>query len=87
MSTVTVSGTVVDAAGLSHPFAGTITIEGPPVISSVTIVPASAPAGTLRTITIVATDPQGGALTYTCTVPGYSVTQNPTSKNIFTVTV
>ena len=71
--------------GWFTPFTGTITIVDslPPVIDSVTVNPQSAPAGTLRTITISAHDPQGQPLTYTCKVG--SVDAQPTAQpNVFT---
>lgn len=91
--------TATNAAGASAPVAVAVTVEPaapppvevtvavgalPPSISSVTVVPASAPAGTLRTITVKAAEPP---LSYACTIPGHAVTQNATSKNVFTVTV
>jgi hypothetical protein len=83
MAILQVTGTVVDGDGLSTPFTGTINTSTPPVISSVTIVPQSAPVGTTRMITIVAvgTPP----LTYNLSVSG--VAQPPNSTGIFTVVV
>lgn len=88
MSTVTITGTVVDSAGASAPFSGTITIAAAPVISSVSVVPVSAPSGTLRTITINATDPNVPplSLTYTCLVGGVAATAT-SSPNVFTAIV
>jgi hypothetical protein len=87
MSTLNVTGTATNSAGLSSPFSGVITVTDPvlpPVIDSVTVSPASAPTGTMRTITITAHDPGGLALTYTCLVNGAAAT--PTSQpNVFTV--
>jgi hypothetical protein len=78
---------VTNSGGGSVTGGGTINVVDPPVIQSVTATPDPAPAGTLRTITINATDPAGLALSYTCTVDGIAdpaVTGHP---NQFTVTV
>lgn len=87
MTTYQITGTATNAAGLSMPFSGTINTSPavlPPVVNSVSVVPQTAPAGTLRTITINASDPQGQPLTYTCLVSGSPAT--PTAQaNIFTV--
>jgi len=87
MATFNVTGTVTDADGLSTPFTGSFTTASPPVVNSVTISPQSAPAGTLRTITISATDPNtpGGPLTYTCSVNGTPATATA-QANVFTFT-
>jgi hypothetical protein len=85
MANLTVTGTVTDAAGLSTPFTGNITTLSGPVISSVVIAPQSAPSGTLRTITINATDPQNSAMTYTCLVAGVAATSTA-QPNVFTFT-
>lgn len=83
MAVLQVTGTVTDNAGLQTPFTGTITTQSAPVVQSVVVSPQSAPAGTTRTITINATDPDGGALTYTCFVEGQAAT--PTGQpNVFT---
>lgn len=81
-TTYQVTGAASNAGG-STGFTGQITVEDPVVLPpsnvSVTIVPASAPPGTLRTITITAT----GATSYTCSAPGLSV--QPTAQpNVFT---
>lgn len=89
MATLTVTGTVTDTAGLSTPFNGTITTNPvllPPIIDSVTVAPDPASVGTLRTITILAHDPNSPALglVYTCLVNGVPAT--PTAQpNVFTV--
>ena len=88
MATVTFSGTAVDDAGLSTPFSGTFTTTVPnqgPIINSVTAVPQSAPVGTSRTVTVSATDPEGGPLTYNLTVGGVAQPSNTTG--VFTVVV
>lgn len=84
MATLNITGTATNASGVATPFTGTITVVEAPVISGITVNPQSAPAGTLRTITVIASDPQGQALTYTCMVNG--VNANSTSQpNVFTV--
>jgi len=83
MATLQVTGTVTDAQGLTAPFTGTIQTQSAPVVSSVTVSPQSAPVGTLRTITINASDAEGGPLTYACFVEGQAAT--PTAQpNVFT---
>jgi hypothetical protein len=52
----------------------------------VSVSPDPAVAGTLRTITVVATDPQGQALTYTCKVNGVDATPVAGSPGVFTYT-
>lgn len=88
MATVNITGTVVDSAGASVPFSGIITIAAAPVVSSVSVVPLTAPAGTLRTITINAIDPNVPPLplTYTCLVGGVAATATST-PNVFTAIV
>ncbi len=54
-----------------------------PIIDSVTVIPQSAPTGTLRTITITAHDPNNLALTYTCLVGTQSATAT-SSSSVFT---
>lgn len=72
---VTIQGTVTDAAGASSPF-GPITIA----IDSISITSASvdkptAPVGTLRTLTITATSSGGSALSAPLpTAPGIAFT-------------
>jgi len=83
MSTLNVTGVVTNESGASSPFSGAITVIDPPVVNSVVVNPQSAPAGTLRTITVNATDPQEQALTYACKVNGVDAT--PTAQpNVFT---
>lgn len=86
MSSLAVTGTVTNESGLSSPFTGIITVVDPPVVSGVTIDPASAVAGTLRTITIAATDPQGQNLTYTCKVNGVDASPVAGQPGVFTFT-
>lgn len=87
MATFNVTGTATNVAtGQSATLTGSfVTTAAPPVISSITVVPQSAAAGTLRTITINATDPQGGVLTYTCLVNGAPATATA-QPNVFTYT-
>ena len=87
MSNKTISGVVADSQGATTPFSGTINITDSPVINSVVVSPDPAPVGTMRTITITATDPQGLALTYTCLVDGIAATPVTGQPNKFTVTV
>lgn len=84
MATLQVTATVTDNAGLQTVFSGMlIDVQNAPVINSVVVTPAAAPAGTLRTITINASDAEGGPLTYTCFVEGQAAT--PTGQpNVFT---
>ncbi len=65
-----ITGVVTNSAGATAPFSGDIDITEVPVISSVTVTPQSAPAGTVRLIRIVAADPQGLPLAYVCLVDG-----------------
>lgn len=86
MATLQVTGTVTDNAGLVTPFTGTIITQNTaPVVDSVVVSPQSAPAGTLRTITINAHDAEGGPLTYTCFVEGVAATATA-QPNVFTFT-
>lgn len=56
--------TVTDANGLTASFTAFADVQTPPVISSVTVVPQSAPAGTSRTVTVNATG--SAPLSFTC---------------------
>jgi hypothetical protein len=78
MHTRQFNGTVRNADGSTAPFSGTFTESGVPVIDSVTVVPATAPPGTPRTITIIAHDPDGIAITYECSVDGVSLSPTAT---------
>jgi hypothetical protein len=90
MSILTITGTVKNEAGLETAFTGTINVVDPvvrpPVVSSVVVTPASAPVGTLRRITITASDPQGQVLTYTCKVGTQNATPVAGQPNVFTFT-
>lgn len=88
MSVKTITGTVTDSGGASIKYTGTITVNDTPIVDLITVVPAAAPAGTLRTITIAAHDPNTPpqTLTYTCLVNGVAAT--PTAlPNVFTMVV
>ena len=77
---------VTNSKGASASAPGHINIVDPPVISSVTVTPDPAPAGTLRTIVINATDPAGLALSYSLTVDGVAVNPVSGQPNQFTIT-
>jgi predicted secreted protein len=64
MATFPITITVTDANGLTQSFTAFADTQAPPVISNVTVVPQSAPAGTSRTVTVTATG--AGPLSYTC---------------------
>lgn len=85
MTTLNITGNATNEAGLVTPFTGTINIvdNAPPVIDSVVVNPQSAPAGTVRTITINAHDPQSQPLTYTCKVGGVDA-KTTAQPNVFT---
>jgi hypothetical protein len=85
-TTFNVTGTATNTTtGQSSPFSGSFTDSAPPVINSVTITPQAAAPGTLRTITISATDPNTPAspLSYTCLVNGTAATAT-SQPNVFT---
>lgn len=65
-----ITGTIRNTDGATVSFTGTITIAEDPVVALVTVDPDPAPPGTLRTITIKASDPNNLPLTYTCFVDG-----------------
>jgi hypothetical protein len=83
MSTMTVAGTITNSGGAIANFTGTINIVDPPVIDSVSVSPDPAAPGTLRTITVVAHDPQDQQLTYSCQVNGVDATPTET-PHVFT---
>ena len=66
-----------------------------PTISSVTVNPASVPASGMATVTVVASDPDGDALTYSYTVSGGAIAPNgasatwtaPSQAGAYSVTV
>ena len=87
MATQTVTVKVSNKFGSADAQTGFVIEEGPsdqePVIQSIRIEPASAPPGTTRTITVLASGSE--PLTYTCTVGGTPAT--PTNlPNVFTYT-
>ena len=85
MTTLNITGNATNQAGLVTPFSGTITIVDlvPPVIDGVTVNPQSAPAGTLRTITINAHDPQGQPLTYSLQGRWRGCTANRATQRLY----
>jgi hypothetical protein len=83
MSILNITGTATNQAGVATSFTGTISVVDAPVVNSVVVNPQSAPAGTMRTITINATDPQGQPLTFTCKVNGTNATATA-QPNVFT---
>lgn len=86
MAVLHITGTVTDSAGLSTPFTGTINTLEYPVVNSVVVTPDPVVAGQEVTITINATDPNGGELTYTCLVDGVAATPVAGQPNQFTFT-
>lgn len=91
MTTYNITGTVTNKSGLFGNITGTLTTTTAtalaPVINSVVVTPSSAPTGTLRTITINATDPQGQALTYTCLVNNTAAVSTISNPNVFSIIV
>ena len=87
MTTITISGVVTNAGGASQIFGPvTATAVSAPIVDSVTILPASAPAGTARVLTITAHDTNTPAqvLTYAATrSDGLAITQRPASPGVF----
>ena len=81
MAVFQVTGTATNVDGTTN-FTGTINTVAPPVVTSVTVVPQSAPVGTPRTITVVATGT--APITYNLTAPG---TPQSNTTGVFTVTV
>jgi hypothetical protein len=63
-STLTITGTVTDAAGVAVPFTATAVLDSFTVAATVT--PQNAPAGTTRTLTVTAT---GGTAPFTFGTP------------------
>lgn len=86
MSSLAVTGTATNESGLSSPFTAIINVIDAPLISGVTISPDPAVAGTLRMITVAATDPQGQNMTYTCKVNGVDATPVAGQPGKFTYT-
>lgn len=73
MQTKQIAGIVKNSDGSTAPFTGTISVSGVPVIHSLTVTPQSAGVGTERKIVVLATDPDGLALTYACSVDGVAL--------------
>ena len=72
-NTVTISGTVTDATGASGNYSVVVTLDS--VTATASVNPATAPAGTTRTLTVNATSATGSALTFaTPTGPGLTFT-------------
>ena len=87
MALKTIAVKVTNALGLSTDGSHPLTVADPPVISAINVTPDPAPANTLRTITVSASDPQNLALTYAVTVDGVAATQDATDPTKFTITV
>lgn len=62
-STITITGTVTDADGASSTFSTSASLDSVS-ITSATVVPATAPSGTTRTLTVLAASSLGAALTF-----------------------
>jgi len=77
-TTLTIGGSVTDAAGTTQTWGGSCTATLPTdtiTVSSVAVSPVSAPQGTSRTLTVVATSSTGSALTFnTPTATGITFT-------------
>lgn len=78
MSTKQITGLVSNTDGSTAVFSGTIVVSEPPIVQSVTVLPALAGAGVPRSITIVASDPNGEALNYQCSVDGVALAPTAT---------
>jgi len=63
MATITISGTVIDENGASQVFSASAIIDAVSITSAV-VSPQAAPAGTTRTLTVIATSSSGAALTF-----------------------
>ena len=64
MSTVLITGTVTDSAGASGNYSVVVTLDS--FTLTATVVPATAPAGTTRTLTVT---PTGGVAPFTYSIP------------------
>jgi len=64
MSTITITGTVTDAAGATGSYSVVVTLDS--FTLSAVVTPAVAPAGTTRTLTVT---PTGGTAPFTYSVP------------------
>lgn len=63
MPSITITGTITDANGASASFTTSAAIDAVS-ITSVAVVPQTAPAGATRTLTVQATSSAGAALTF-----------------------
>lgn len=63
-NTITITGVVTDAAGATGSFTATVTLDS--FTLTATVVPASAPQGTIRTLVVT---PNGGTTPYTFSTP------------------
>jgi hypothetical protein len=61
-NTVTITGTVTDAVGATGSYSVVVTLDS--VTANASVTPATAPAGTTRTLTVTATSSTGAALTF-----------------------
>ena len=62
-TTIIITGTVTDADGASSTFSTSAALDSVS-ITSAAVVPATAPAGTTRTLTVIATSSAGATLTF-----------------------
>jgi hypothetical protein len=76
-NSVTITGTVTDSSGLAAPFSVVVQLDAVS-ITSATVSPSSAPAGTTRTLTLTASSLQGLPLTF-ATPAGTGLTFTPVS--------
>lgn len=90
MSTLKVKAVLTDENGNTATWTGDLQQQRAPTLTG-SVVPASAIAGTTRTITLTGADVDGGVLTYTCeveTAEGSNIftPATPTAQpNVFTV--
>jgi hypothetical protein len=75
-STITITGTVTDSAGATGNYSVVVTLDS--FTLSATVTPASAPAGTMRTLTVTPTDGTPPFTYATPTAPGI-ITFTPVS--------
>jgi hypothetical protein len=61
-NTVTITGTVTDSVGAVGAYSVVVTLDS--VTASASVSPATAPAGTTRTLTVTAASSTGAALTF-----------------------
>ena len=87
MSIKSITGTVTNSAGKSVEFGGQVNIKDDPVVTDVLVTPDPAPSGTMRIITVTATDPRNSILTFTCQVDGLEAKPVDGRPNQFTITI